>query len=70
MFNLVPFTSAWGQMANCDGHGEFVGKLLQLQFPQTYTRAVAAATIGGDQEVRRVAITFLSHDLPPAANRR
>ena len=35
-----------------DGDAEFVGQALQLAFPQADARAVAAAAVGGDDEMR------------------
>ncbi len=48
---------------------EFIGEPLQLAFPQTHARAVAAATIGGDQQTLCQGVANTTDVLPPAADR-
>jgi len=54
---------------NFDGDAELIGEPLQLAFPQTHARAVAAAAIGGDQQSLCQGIAHTADVLPPAADR-
>src|SRR5450432_2049640 len=69
MLDLVPFAGTGRQMTDRDGNAEFVGEGLQFAFPEADPRAVAAATIGGDQKFCRVRVPRAPHRLPPAPNR-
>ena len=50
MLNFVPLAGAVRQVADHDVDAEFVGQFLKFAFPQPDPRAVAAATIRGDQQ--------------------
>ena len=50
VLDFVPLAGAGGQVADRDLDAELVGQLLQFAFPQPDPRAVAAATVGGDQQ--------------------
>ena len=49
MLDFVPLAGAGRQVADHDVEAELVGQLLQFAFPQPHPRAVAAASVGGDQ---------------------
>ena len=66
LFHLV--IAAGRVMTHGDGEPGVVGESLQLPLPQAGPGAVAAAAIGGDQQVVRAAIYRASHLLPPTAN--
>ena len=52
---VVDSTAGSGrQVTDRDGDAELVSESLQLALPQTDTHPVAAAAIGGDEELRRV----------------
>ena len=50
MLDLVPLAGAGRQMAHGDGKLDFIGQLLQFDFPQAHAIAVASAAIGGDHQ--------------------
>jgi hypothetical protein len=50
MLDLVPLPGSRRQMADFDGHLPLVGESLQRHFPEPQPRAIAASTIGNDQE--------------------
>src|SRR5262245_40664659 len=50
MLNLVPLAGAWRQMANGNRQFEFIGELLQFDFPEPEAIAITAATIGHDEQ--------------------
>jgi len=56
-----------------DSHGHFqsraIGQCLQGNFPQSRSRAVAAATIGGNQDFCGLGKSLGSHPPPPLQNR-
>src|SRR5262245_12350754 len=49
VFDFVPLTGAGRQVADHDVEAELVGQLLKFAFPQPHPRAVAAASVGGDE---------------------
>ena len=54
------------------GHGQLIGIhqfFLERVFPETALCAVAAATIGQDKQVRRLAIALASFPAPPVDDR-
>ena len=55
-------------MADLDCHFQFVGELLQLHAPQPHAVAVAASTIGGNQQSSSARIGLLTHLKPPATD--
>lgn len=69
VLDLVSFAGARRQMTDGDGQAEFVGESLKFAFPQPYSRAVAATTIGGDQQAACLRIAAAPHGLPPASDR-
>ena len=68
MLYLVPLAGSWGKMTDMYLHAGFVGKLLQLYFPEPYSRTIAAAAVGSDHQARCLWIPFFSHHIPPAPN--
>src|SRR5215207_11247372 len=69
MLDLVPFAGSWRQVVNLDRDIEFIGEPLQVKFPQTHARAVAAAAIGGDQQAPGEGIANAADLLPPSSDR-
>src|SRR4249920_4037843 len=53
-------------MTHRDVQAGFIGKLLQFQFPEPDSRAVAPARVGGDQQTLSLAIDGFAHRTPPA----
>src|ERR1039457_1410182 len=49
VLDFVPLARAGWQVANRDGELELVCQLLKLDFPETHTIPVAAATVGGSR---------------------
>ena len=49
VFDFVPLAGAGRQVADHNVEAEFVRQLLKFAFPQPHPRAVAAASVGGDQ---------------------
>ncbi len=50
MLNLVPFAGTGWQMTNGNRKSEFIGQLLEFDFPEPESIAIAAARIGDYQE--------------------
>ena len=50
MLDLVLLTGSRRQMADFYGHLQLVGECLQLHFPEPQPIAIAASTVGNDQE--------------------
>src|ERR1700733_5261670 len=50
VFDLVPLAGPGWKVADRNLQSRLVGQLLQLPLPKTHTIAVAAASIGGDQQ--------------------
>ncbi len=69
VFDLVPLACAGRQVANRDGELELVCQLLKLDFPQTNTISVAAATVSRNHQAFGFGMTSLSHRPPPSADR-
>lgn len=71
---LTPESSVTGrleltvQLTNVDHDTQFVGELLQLNFPEPYPITVTAATIGRDQQALCVRVEWLTHRAPPPAD--
>src|SRR5215472_2642645 len=57
-----------GRWLTTMSEAELVGQLLQFAFPQPDPRAVAAATIGGDEQPGRVGVTRPPEVEPPLAD--
>src|ERR1017187_1647358 len=55
--------------ANRGGEFEVVLQLLKLDFPESHTMPVAAATISRDHQTFGFGMTLLSHRPPPSADR-
>ena len=68
MFDFVPLAGAGRQVADHDVEAELVGQLLKFAFPQPHPRAVAAPTIGGDQQSGCLGIPRPTDDEPPLAD--
>src|SRR6266446_7468951 len=68
MFDFVPLAGAGRQVADHDVEAELVGQLLEFALPQPHPRAVAAASVGGDQQSGGVGIACPTDGLPPLAD--
>jgi len=68
MFDAIPFTGAGWVMDDSNGKPGLVDEGLQLAFPQANTKAIAAPTIGGDEQAGCVRIPALTQGEPPASN--
>src|SRR6266850_4648532 len=65
---FVPFAGTGRQMADHDVETEFVGELLEFTFPQPDPRAVAAATVGDDEQAGCLGIARPTDGEPPLAD--
>src|SRR5438105_2479869 len=68
VFGFVPLAGAGRQVADHDVEAEFVGQFLQLAFPQPHPRAVAAASVSGNQQSGGVGIARPTDGAPPLAD--
>src|SRR5438105_4727255 len=68
VFDFVPLAGAGRQVADHDVEAEFVGQFLQLAFPQPHPRAVAAASVSGNQQSGGVGIARPTDGAPPLAD--
>src|SRR5271167_2079430 len=66
VFDLVPLARTGRKVTDRDGQPGLVRQPLQLQFPQSDSGPVTAATVGGDQEPLRPRVFLLAHRTPPA----
>src|SRR5450631_1759548 len=69
VLDFVPLARAGWQVANRDGELELVCQLLKLDFPETHTIPVAAATVSRDHQTFGFGMTLHSHRPPPSADR-
>jgi len=70
MLYLVPLAGAGRDMTDSDLDPKFVSQHLQFPLPQTQTRAVAAATVGVNQQLLCIRITRGANLKPPASDAR
>ena len=70
MLNRIPLTCAGRVMADMDLQARGIGQGLQHDFIQATDGRVAAPTIAGNIEARRVGIPLPAHGVPPALNTR
>jgi len=49
IFDFVPLTRSWGEMANGNRKAEFVGKVLKLHLPEPDSVAITTTSIGCDK---------------------
>lgn len=68
VLDLVPLARTRRIVTHRDRQAGALGELLQFPLPQPRLSAIAAATVGGDQQVRCVRVGRASHLLPPAAD--
>src|SRR5438876_11281672 len=68
VLDFVPLAGAGRQVADHDVEAELVGQLLQFAFPQPHPRAVAAASVGSDQQSRGLGMACPTDGLPPLAD--
>src|SRR5215467_1953471 len=69
MLNLIPFAGPGRKMADPDHKAQFIGQMLQRDFPEPTSAAITTATISGDQQFTRVPIQGLAQLVPPSSNR-
>src|SRR5215467_11068272 len=69
MLNLIPFTGPRRKMANMNPKPQISCQILQGDFPQPTTAAVAATSVGCDQQFMRLGINPAPHLGPPSPNR-
>src|SRR3989442_708900 len=69
MLDLVPLTRARGKVPDMDRHLQFIGKLLQGNFPQPGATPIAAPTICGNQQFLGMRVALLAHVEPPPPDR-
>jgi hypothetical protein len=70
MFDLIPLTRAWREVADVDAESCLVGQILEFDFPGTRAVAIATPSVGRDEQVRRVGLGPRAHRPPPLADRR
>jgi hypothetical protein len=70
VLDLVPLARARGQVADTDAQTAVIGEALQFPLPQPSAGAVAAATVGGDQQFLGLRIHGRAHLEPPGMDRR
>ena len=70
MLDLVPLARARWEVTHGDAQCEGVSQALQFGLPRPRAIAIAAASIGSDQQVRGHRIGGASHHAPPLANGR
>src|ERR1700722_5391778 len=69
MLDLVPFARAGRKMTYLDLQPGFVAEGLQSDFPQSIAAAVAATTVGRDQQAPGCGVPATAQTLPPGPNR-
>src|SRR5450756_2806096 len=69
VFDLVPLAGAGREVADVDGQAQLGRQVLQGYLPEPAATAVAATTVGRDQEPTGVAIPLGAHLPPPTPNR-
>src|SRR5262245_33890038 len=70
MFDLVPLAGARREMTHRQRPSRLISKLLQLPFPQSQARAVAAPRIRGDEDRPSPAVQTPAFGPPPPLNGR
>lgn len=68
VLHLVPLAGARRKMVDGNGQADFVGEALQFDLPKARAWTIAAASIGGDQQLGGVGVGRTPHALPPTAN--
>src|SRR5262245_18698430 len=66
MFDLVPFASTWGEMADRHAQANVIGQLLQGYLPQAVPAPIAAPAVGRNQQGMCARVALRSHVLPPS----
>jgi hypothetical protein len=51
MFNLISFAGSWWKMAYRDSQTGFIGKFLQLYFPESNSCSIATTAISGNKQM-------------------
>lgn len=68
VFDFVPFAGAWWVVADFDDLSRLVRQRPRFEFPQSASRTVAVAAVGGDQQTFGFRVTLTAQFTPPAAN--
>lgn len=69
VLNLVPLAGTGWVVGDADGEADLVGEALQTGLPGPAAGRVAAAGVGGDEQLGGVLVALVAHREPPAANR-
>ena len=69
VLDLVPLARSGREVAHADSDVEFVGKPLQLILPDVRSIPVAAAPVGGDEDLARLRVSLRAGLLPPRFDR-
>src|SRR5512132_3198851 len=69
VLDLVPLARTRGQVAHTDAQATLLSEALQFPLPQPRAGAVAAATVGGNQQLRGLRIHCRTHLEPPGTDR-
>src|SRR6266568_599448 len=69
VLDLVPLARARREVADTDRHAELVGDSLELVLPHVRPVAVAAARVGGDEELSRFGVALRADLGPPRLDR-
>src|SRR5579883_2790098 len=69
MLDLVPLAGSRREVADVDREAELVREPLQFVLPDVRPIAVAAARVGGDEQVSRLGVALAAHLLPPRRDR-
>ena len=69
VLDLVPLARAGREVADPDCDAELVGEALQLVLPDARAIAVAAARVGGDEDLARLGVALRPDLLPPRLDR-
>src|SRR5205814_9576334 len=69
VLNLVPLACSRREVADTDRDPDLVGEPLQLVLPHMQSIAVAAASVGGDEDLPCVGVSLRSDLRPPRVDR-
>ena len=70
VLDLVPLAGPRWEVADADGDAELVGEPLQLVLPDMRSVAVAAACVGGDEDLARLRVPLRADLAPPRGDCR
>ena len=70
VLDLIPLARSWWKVTDVYFQPAAIGESLELHTPQSGAGGVAAATIGGDEQLGGVGVRLRAHLAPPAFERR